>query len=93
MTLETENFIFSVWVLGVFLAVGISVQKTKGVILYSLGSGVQNYLPSLSVITPHLPLMALDAANCATPPFYIFLKIIRHLNSSCNFSQVTNIEL
>lgn len=62
-------------------------------ILYCLGSGVQNDLPNLSLITPYLPLMALDAANCATPPFYIFLKIIRHLNRSCSFSQVTNIEL
>lgn len=73
------------------MAVSISVQ-TNSVILYCLGSVVQNYLPSLSLITPHMPLMALDAAKCATPPFKVFLKIIRHLNSSCNFSQVTNVE-
>lgn len=74
------------------MAVSISVQKK--VVLYYLGSVVQNYLPGLSLIIPHIPLMALDAANCATPPFYVFLKMIGHLNScSCNFSQVTNGEL
>lgn len=88
----TGNFIFSGWVSGFFSAVSMSVH-TKGVILYSLGSVIQNHLLSLSLITPHVPFLALDAANCAPPPFYSFLRIIKHLNSSCSFSQVTDVEL